>query len=85
MLKLTIAATALLVAAVATGAGASTPSVAGRIVFSANDGAAFAGHIYVAQPGKAPIDLSRSSGGFDSAPAVSPDGKHVAFMSVRTG
>jgi Tol biopolymer transport system component len=85
VLKLTIAATALLVAAVATGAGASTPSVAGRIVFSANDGGAFAGHIYVAQPGKAPVDLSRASAGFDSHPAVSSDGKHIAFVSTRTG
>lgn len=85
MLRVTIVATTLLVAVVATGAGASTPSVAGRIVFSANDGVAVAGHIYVAQPGKAPIDLSRLSGGFDSAPAVSPDGKHIAFVSTRTG
>jgi Tol biopolymer transport system component len=85
VLKVTIAATAVLVAAVATGAGASTPSVAGRIVFSANDAVAVTGHIYVAQPGKGPVDLSRSSGGFDSDPAVSSDGKHVAFVSTRTG
>jgi TolB protein len=62
-------------------AGAATTS--GRIVFSATD-APLTGDVVVVHADGTQIDLSKSSA-YDTAPAVSPDGKLVAFYSTRGG
>lgn len=76
-------ATALTVLAVSATA-ASGATVAGRIVFAANNAPTWSGHIYVSQ-GRGVRDLSKRTAGLDFTPAVSPDGKHVAFVSFRGG
>lgn len=60
---------------------ASTPSL---IVFSADRLPLFAGEVYRADPSGHRVDLSRSPSS-DTQPLVSPDGKHVAFFSDRSG
>ncbi len=54
------------------------------IVFDANLRPQFYGEIYRADPNGTRVDLSRSPGA-DFAPAVSPNGKQVAFASSRGG
>jgi dipeptidyl aminopeptidase/acylaminoacyl peptidase len=61
--------------------GASTPS---RIVFAADLAPSVSGEIYRLDPNGHRVDLSRSPFQ-DTDPAVSPDGKHVAFLSNRGG
>jgi len=65
-------------------AAANGATVSGRIVFAANNAPSWSGHIYVSQ-GRGLRDLSERSAGLDFTPAVSPDGKHVAFVSYRDG
>lgn len=71
----------VLVVCVATASGAT---VAGRIVFAANNAPSWSGHIYVSQ-GRGLRDLSEHSAGLDVKPAVSPDGRQIAFASYRGG
>jgi Tol biopolymer transport system component len=73
-----IAAAACTAAAPATG-GAFT----GRIVFAARAPLSY-GEIYRVDSNGSRIDLSNSPAA-DVAPSVSPDGKHVAFVSGRGG
>jgi Tol biopolymer transport system component len=79
-LAATIAVAALAVCVSA----ASGATLAGRIVFAANDAPSSFGHIYVSH-GHALHDLSTHSAGLDVRPAVSPDGSHIAFWSYRGG
>jgi Tol biopolymer transport system component len=65
-------------------ATASGATVAGRIVFAANNAPAWSGHIYISR-GRGLIDLSARSAGLDFTPAVSPDGTRIAFASYRGG
>jgi len=60
---------------------AATPS---RIVFAANGAPATGGEIYRVTLGGKRVDLSNSPA-LDTSPAVSPDGKRVAFLSTRSG
>jgi Tol biopolymer transport system component len=55
----------------------------GRIVFTATD-APFAGDVTLVRADGTRIDLSKSPAA-DSAPVLSPDGRHVAFFSSRGG
>lgn len=64
----------------AAGRGASPP----RIVFSADRAPSLTGEIYRLDPNGHRVDLSKSPYQ-DTNPAVSPDGKHVAFISDRGG
>jgi Tol biopolymer transport system component len=57
----------------------------GRIVFAADHAPLWNGHIYVVRPGGAPVDLSVATPGLDTGPALSPDGKRIAFVSTRSG
>ena len=79
-LAVAIAVTVLVVFA----AAASGATVAGRIVFAANNAPTWSGHIYVSR-GHGLHDLSERSAGLDFNPAVSPDGAHIAFVSYRGG
>ncbi|HLX32834.1 MAG TPA: LpqB family beta-propeller domain-containing protein [Gaiellaceae bacterium] len=70
------------VLAVATAPGrASSPL---PVVFSADRAPTVTGEIYRVDPNGHRVDLSRSPSQ-DTSPAVSPDGKHVAFISSRSG
>src|SRR5438874_11004370 len=69
--------------AIAVGATASQASTRAPIVFAANRAPTLTGEIYRIGPHRR-INLSRSPH-TDWGPAVSPDGKHVAFISDRTG
>jgi hypothetical protein len=55
----------------------------GRVVFTASD-APFAGDVMLARADGRLVDLSKSPA-MDTAPVVSPDGRHVAFFSTRGG
>lgn len=69
---------------VCSGAVAATRgTLTGRIVFTASD-APFAGDVMLARANGTLVDLSKSAA-IDTAPVVSPDGRHVAFFSTRGG
>jgi hypothetical protein len=55
---------------------------ASRIVFAANRAAIAYGEVYRVNPDGSRVDLSNSPAP-DISPAVSPDGKQVAFVSSR--
>lgn len=76
---------ALIVAAACTAAAPATGGVGltGRIVFAARAPFSY-GEIYRVDSNGNRIDLSNSPAA-DIAPSVSPDGKHVAFLSGRGG
>jgi TolB protein len=80
LLSLVVLAVASLVVVALAGAAPG-----GRIVFAANQAPTRNDDIYVVPPGGEPRGLSAASSGFDSAPAISPDGTHVAFFSTRGG
>lgn len=77
---LAVAAAALVAGATASGRAAS-PS---RIVFSADRSPTVTGEIYRLDPDGRRVDLSKSPYQ-DTSPAVSPDGRRVAFLSDRSG
>ena len=58
-------------------------SLTGHIVFTATD-TPFADDVMLVRSDGTRIDLSKSRAS-DTAPVVSPDGKHVAFFSTRGG
>src|SRR5215470_2645366 len=80
---------ALCMALAAFGAGTAAAKVGAfaqpeRIVFAADRAPSLNGEIYRLDPEGRRIDLSRSPA-LDTDPAVSPDGKLVAFSSNRGG
>jgi Tol biopolymer transport system component len=77
---------ALLAAAVAIGTSAASgrASSPSRIVFAADRAPSVTGEIYRLGPDGRRVDLSKSPYQ-DTDPAVSPDGKRVAFVSDRGG
>jgi Tol biopolymer transport system component len=81
--RLRIVALALLLAAFLTGgAAARSHATGGSIVFAADRSPLFYGEIYRVDRSGRRVDLSRSPAR-DLAPAVSPDGRLVAFSSNR--
>lgn len=68
--------------AVAFGATASRASAPAPILFAANRAPTVTGEIYRLDPNGSLTDLSRSPA-LDTNPAVSPDGRYVAFISDR--
>jgi Tol biopolymer transport system component len=68
----------------ATAALAAHGAAPSRIVFAANRVALSFGEVYRVNPDGSRVDLSNSPAP-DIAPAVSPDGKQVAFISSRGG
>lgn len=70
-------------AAVALGAASSQAAQPDFIVFSADRMPSVSGEIYLVHPNGRRVDLSRSPSQ-DVAPAVSSEGKEVAFVSDRT-
>ena len=77
-------ATAAVAVVVCSGALATTGgSLTGHIVFTATD-TPFADDVMLVRSDGTRIDLSKSRAS-DTAPVVSPDGKHVAFFSTRGG
>jgi Tol biopolymer transport system component len=74
----------IVVAGTAGSSGAAAASPASRIVFAANRISVWFGEIYEIEPDGTRIDLSNSPAA-DVDPAVSPDGKWVAFASDRGG
>lgn len=82
MRRATVLAVAAIAVAVCTAPGrASAPS---PIVFAADRAPTVTGEIYRLDPNGHRVDLSKSPYG-DTNPAVSWDGKHVAFVSDRGG
>lgn len=77
-------ATAALVVLGTCGSGNAAPTAGSRIVFAADRLPRWYGEIYRVEPGGSRLDLSDSPGP-DLAPAVSPDGRRVAFLSGRGG
>jgi Tol biopolymer transport system component len=77
---------ALGAACVCTTAAFASPAAgpASRIVFAANRAAIAYGEVYRVNPDGSRVDLSNSPAP-DISPAVSPDGKQVAFVSSRGG
>lgn len=69
---------------IALGATSSQASTSSRIVFAADRAPTVTGEIYRLDPNGHRVDLSRSPYQ-DFAPAVSPDGRRVAFISDRGG
>jgi Tol biopolymer transport system component len=65
-------------------AGSSLAAPPSQIVFAANRSPLVNGEIYRVDPDGSRIDLSKSPG-LDLFPAVSPNGKRAAFLSVRGG
>jgi len=65
-------------------AGSSQAAARSQIVFAANRSPQVNGEIYRVNQDGTRFDLSDSPA-LDADPAVSPDGKHVAFMSMRGG
>ncbi len=80
-LAVALAAASLGIAFGATASQASTPS---PIVFAANRAPTVTGEIYRLAPNGSRVNLSRSPAQ-DTSPAVSSDGKRVAFISDRGG
>jgi Tol biopolymer transport system component len=81
-----VCATGLVAAAVgvcSSALGAGIGPLTGRIVFTATD-APLADDVMLVRTNGVRIDLSKSAA-YDGAPVVSPDGKHVAFFSLRGG
>ena len=80
---------ALVVAAAATtiagGASASQAAGPALIVFSADRAPQLSGEIYRIDSTGRSVDLSNDTAAVDTGPVVSPDGKHVAFISNRSG
>ena len=74
----------VLAAVAATGVGATPRAVSGTIVFAADRNPTLYGEIYRVDRNGRRVDLSRSPAR-DLAPAVSPDGRLVAFSSNRGG
>ena len=74
----------VLAAVAATGVGATPRAVSGSIVFAADRNPTLYGEIYRVDRNGRRVDLSRSPAR-DLAPAVSPDGRLVAFSSNRGG
>lgn len=73
-----------LAALVAALAGSAAPANSGVIVFAANRASLSYGEIYRVDLDGRRVDLSRSAA-YDVAPALSPSGSLVAFMSNRGG
>jgi Tol biopolymer transport system component len=71
-------------ASAALGSSSRAAAAASRIVFAANRVPLWYGEIYRVDRDGRRVDLSNSSAP-DLAPAVSPDGKQVAFVSTRGG
>lgn len=69
---------------IAFGASASQASAPAPIVFAADRAPTVTGEIYRVDPNGHRVDLSRSPYQ-DTNPAVSSDGRHVAFISNRNG
>jgi Tol biopolymer transport system component len=80
-LPVVCAAVAAFVAIGATASEASTPA---PIVFAATRAPTVTGEIYRIDPNGTRVDLSNSLA-YDRSPAVSSDGKRVAFLSDRLG
>ena len=72
-------------AAVAAGASASQAASPALIVFSADRAPFLSGEIYRIDSTGTSVDLSNDTAAVDTSPVVSPDGKHVAFLSNRSG
>jgi Tol biopolymer transport system component len=81
VIRLNLLVVAALLVCVGSARAATQPS---RIVFAAAPVATAWGEIYRVRPDGSRIDLSKSPAA-DVAPAVSPDGKRVAFVSARGG
>lgn len=77
---LALAAVVVTATMVTASGNATTPQ--SRIVFSADRAPSVWGEIYRVKPNGRRVDLSRSPAE-DTNPAVSPDGRHVAFVSNR--
>jgi Tol biopolymer transport system component len=75
---------AAVVAASVSAAGSSQAAPSSRIVFAANRSPTVNGEVYRVSADGTRVDLSRSPA-LDADPAVSPDGKQVAFVSIRGG
>jgi Tol biopolymer transport system component len=77
---------ALAAAGACAAAALASPAAAppSQLVFAANRSPQVNGEIYRVNPDGTSVDLSDSPA-LDADPAVSPDGKHVAFVSTRGG
>lgn len=72
-------------AAIAGGAAESQAASPALIVFSADRAPFLSGEIYRIDSSGHNVDLSADTAAVDTNPVVSPDGKHVAFLSNRSG
>lgn len=82
-MRLVLVAVALVVLCTC-GSGHALPPAGSRIVFAADRLPRWYGEIYRVEPDGSRLDLSDSPAP-DVAPAVSPDGRRVAFLSGRGG
>jgi Tol biopolymer transport system component len=71
--------------AIAGGASAGQAAGPALIVFSADRAPQLSGEIYRIDSTGRSVDLSNDTAAADTSPVVSPDGKHVAFLSNRSG